>query len=256
MKKAIVLGLTLGLALLMSQSGQAQSGIFNEAAFGFDMRRMNTDFSGYSLRYRANTTDTSSLLNFRNGSRQRDFLPMLVISDQTVFAEHFLVHLEYGLNFSRDLNRNFTLGLGYRQGLGQRLVLRLIAAYNYHDYGMKVHEVNQREVANFSFAGSTFRARRVEIFMGNRQQSVRGQLGLAFAITEGLQVGLDGYYNFIFDQQARVTARSRTFWPRRRHLAADDALLDILDQNNNPINNWNTFDRWGLRLSLIFRKAE
>lgn len=222
----------------------------------FELRGLNANFGGWSGSY-APSDSTLNGFNFSVEKAKRGVMPFWAVAYEFAFWDKLVVRAGGAFKFNRDKNFCLDVGIGYQQRFipNRRfpVIVQALAVYEYWNYGVRVERIEQGD-DKVTIGKTEFKAKNIDVFLGNRRSTIRPQLGVVLELSPMLQIAVEGYYGFAVADRPRMMVRgAKVMFPRHAGLWSDDSQIDIRDEQGYKMTNWNVMDTWGVRVGVFFK---
>lgn len=251
--------LFLSCWLLIGTPARAQQKVVQSRSKAFfELRGLHADFTHWSVRY--TPTDTAAAAGFAltAAKSKRGVTPFFAVAQEFSFWNRLLARVDWSIPFIRDNNFNISVGLGYQQPLLPNrpfpMFIQAMVLYEYWNFGVCVGELPQGS-KHIKINKTEFIADQVFVFLGNRRHSFRPQLGFTIRLHPMLDISLEGYYNIVVSDRARVSVRGKSAFARHNGLWATDSQIEVYNDQFQPVTHWKTMDQWGVRLGFHFKPS-
>ncbi|MCH2043908.1 MAG: hypothetical protein MK212_07165 [Saprospiraceae bacterium] len=230
---------------------------YHQSYLNLEFRPLNADFSAGVLNY---TSPDPLFLSFSEStpSRKRSLAVLLSFDQELVLANRFLLRYGSTLSLNADHHLEYMIGLGDQQQIYKKrpIFIRVLLQYSYWNYAVRMGNI-QNDSLKLMVNDRELRASNLNIFIGNRVNSMRAILGFSIDIIPNISIYAEGSYLILSSNRSRVFFKQNGGLPllkRKSSLPLTDPSLDFT-QNGVPTSQVNIVGSLALKIGITIRNV-
>jgi hypothetical protein len=220
-------------------------------SYGLGAHGLRSEAAQYRLAYQMERDDPEAVLIAENPLEALDYEPIYQLALDLVYDDWLLLRWNLGRDLWTNIYRESAIGLGAQVNLTKKrrpFFVRPMVQYSRLFYGRRVGKADN-DYGNFEVDDKKFKADKVRLFYGERQQQLKLSLEMAIELNPARELFVRFGYHMPFNNQQRLFLReSGRLFRKRARTPVSGAT--VVTRNGEAFNGTMSIDEPSFSLTV------